>query len=433
MNIASEKPPLLQEDRFANTSLVLTDYNDTPGNRPIFQTWSSPEFNINLRYSDDLQTITGSNSIRLEALSEQSHYSKYKNYIPPVVKEKDAEGKKFILTSLTETFEDQKIHQTWHHDGIAIDARLTHALELLDYSIRDTEGELWTILDYYADGTLRNSTLRDEHRLFHRKYYHPNGQLDTECSETQQGVRVGKSYYFNDDGSPIAEHDFEHFPHHSVSYTKAKQIAEQAGISPQKTELQLYWEILDENFIPSIRIDAVKGTYEILKTPDQDTAPTAQSEQPFEDFVADLVGREKMYMNDSEIISSPQDYVGILNELLEITQPRIDLGEITMSGTGENWNCAIVINKIKHTFTVQGNTDWFDDAFIKNINSALRESGSKHTFYSIRDGSWGQEMCFVYIHDTLAKCICAFIKQRSPDLDWGSIDNFVDCASDNAS
>ncbi|RAJ73545.1 hypothetical protein CLV59_11398 [Chitinophaga dinghuensis] len=155
-----------------------------------------------------------------------------------------------------------------------------------------------------------------------------------------------------------------------------------------------------------------------------------EKEQPIlSDFLREVVGDRGLTIFDGECISGAADYVEILNDLKTLTDPVIEVADIKIEDHRSIWKIALSINGIAHDFTVKGDTDWFDENFIRQINVALRASGSAHTFYAVTDEDYGQGFGVVYLHNSLAACITAYLKTTGLWEEWEGIDNLLDYSS----
>jgi len=161
----------------------------------------------------------------------------------------------------------------------------------------------------------------------------------------------------------------------------------------------------------------------------------ADEDEPrtFSTYLREIVGESGLSIFDGECITGTSAYIDILNDLKTLTNPVIDVEYIKVHDHGATWKVDLKVNGVAHDFSVNGDTDWFDDNFIQQINVALRKSGSAYTFYSVIDDDYGQGMGIVYLHDSVAASIAADLEAGGEWAEWEGFDNFVDYSSGQGS
>ncbi|HEY8895698.1 MAG TPA: hypothetical protein VIM79_12810, partial [Niastella sp.] len=256
------------------------------------------------------------------------------------------------------------------------------------------------------------------------KQYYENGNLHWEKNETQQGLYVGKTTIYNEDGTIRVEYDYDQSPFHPIGYFKAREIAKENGLADDKMTLVLKWIANDSN--SELDIDAVNGGARLVNKPviEEELSPDidpAYLRRGFRDLLEDHVAKENILVMDAEGFEEVRYYGGFLADMIDLTN-----GVLTLQNAGfeegDPRSATVTINNVTREFSIRCIDDWFDNEFIVNINLLLESFGSKHLFYTFYDPAFGQELGVVFLRRTMAAYLNYLTRQRN-DNSWGGLDD----------
>ncbi|RAJ08722.1 hypothetical protein LX64_01376 [Chitinophaga skermanii] len=433
MNLAEYKPNLLNLPKFSETNLVLTDHCTTDGDEGTYyyQTWESTQFKIDVRLTSDLLIEYGLNIIHIDQLAPTSYYQKFKNFIPPLVKQLEQEQLNFTLTYLEENIGKERFTQRWVCGTERLEVKLDESCQVKNYYYYSEKDGQYGERFYTVDGQLYKVVESDAERNKQVKEFSLQGQLTAAYSETG-GIKVGLASYYTEDGQLIGEIDYDVYPTHTIGYRNARQIATVNGVDFPAYTQSLTWYFKTYNSQKAIIfVDAMTGEVEKKEAPKRPVIPEIIEPRGFMEFLREMVGANNFYIGDHEGFVCKEDYLDLFEAMRNIAADKMSVEMIEINERHEipstiTYDIQFSINKVVKSFSFSSMTDWIEIDFIRKINEALRESGAVYTFYSVMDIRWGQDLGLVFLPDATAKCIEAYVTRSGLDMYWGGIRNFVD-------
>ncbi|EPC04008.1 hypothetical protein L861_01510 [Litchfieldella anticariensis FP35 = DSM 16096] len=134
----------------------------------------------------------------------------------------------------------------------------------------------------------------------------------------------------------------------------------------------------------------------------------------FEEYVGQVVSRQKIHIEDSEI-DEPDDYKGIIEELFSLSGEALTLNNFVAEEDGDIVTLSIAVNNASYSFEVADQSHVLENKnLIRGLNEILSMLNNKERFYTFWAlDSFGQEIGFFYSDVESAEQIFDFAEKHN--------------------
>jgi len=140
----------------------------------------------------------------------------------------------------------------------------------------------------------------------------------------------------------------------------------------------------------------------------------------FEQYIAEKVGEERLYVVDSESVDDFKEYRSLLNDLLSISGSNLKLENFTanLNENKKKIDITIKVNNKDYRFSVNDFSGWIDpNNLIIGLNNVLADNNLKEKFYHFwAFDSFAQEIGFFYTHQNLGSEIIHYAKKYNENI-----------------
>ncbi len=134
----------------------------------------------------------------------------------------------------------------------------------------------------------------------------------------------------------------------------------------------------------------------------------------FEEYVGQVVTREKIHIEDGEI-DEPDDYKGIIEDLLNLSDGVLALSIFVAEEDGDIVTLSLAVNDVSYSFEVADQSHMLENRnLIRGLNEILSVLNNKERFYTFWAlDSFGQEVGFFYSGSKSAEQVFQFAEKHN--------------------
>ena len=144
----------------------------------------------------------------------------------------------------------------------------------------------------------------------------------------------------------------------------------------------------------------------------------------WEDIIHQEVGKDAIFMTETDTVDDVEDYEKVINSLFAITGGEITLEAFASAEKGRVRTLVLKYLGTDNSFKVEGDTDWIDhNRLMKGLNKVLIKLEHPKRFYYFWDANWEHEAGYFYATVEMGEALLKLVRKREDKDIWDMLND----------